>query len=116
MVWGTITYHVSGILAFVDGNMNSQKYINVSHEDLWPVIVKYFGNSPWHFMDDNCPVHRSQETEKQYSAIFWPPQSPDLNPIENVWLVLKNHVKRWIFNIYTTDDLKRELQYAWENL
>lgn len=121
MVWGTITYHGSGILAFVDGNMNSQKYINVLDEHLWPVIVKYFGNSPWHFMDDNCPVHRSRETENwkrrnNIQPFFWPPQSPDLNPIENVWLVLKNHVKRRIFHIHTTDDLKRELQYAWENL
>lgn len=121
MVWGTITYHGAGILAFVDGNMNSQKYISVLDEHLWPVIVKYFANSPWHFMDDNCPVHRSRETEdwKHRNGIlpfFWPPHSPDLNPIENVWLVLKNHVKRQIFHIRTIDDLKHELQYAWNNL
>jgi hypothetical protein len=44
IVFRTITYHGSGILVFVDGNMNSPKYTNVLDEHLSPVIVKYFVN------------------------------------------------------------------------
>lgn len=83
--------------------------------------MKYFGNSPWHFMDDNCPFHRSKETEdwklrNNIPPFFWPPQCPDLNPFENVWLVLKYHVKHQIFYICTINDLKQKLLCAWNNL
>lgn len=88
----TITNHGFGILSFVDGDMNSQKYSNVLDEYLWYVIVEYFGNSHWHFMDD----HRSRQTEEQYTTIFWPPTIPDLN----VWLVLKNHLKALKMSIF----------------
>jgi hypothetical protein len=36
----------------------------------------------------------------------WPAQSPDINIIENSWLLLKNQVKRQITNIDTVNDLK----------
>ena len=62
MVWGTITYYGTGILTFVDGNMDSAKYINVLDNYLWPVVLKYFPQGRWYFMDDNCPIHRSRAT------------------------------------------------------
>ena len=54
--------------------------------------------------------------EITFNLFFWPPQSHDLNPIENVWFVLKNHVKRNIFYIKNTEDLKNHLQAAWNIL
>lgn len=45
MAWGTVTFHRTGILAFVESNMNFQKYISVLDEHLWPVIVKHFGKN-----------------------------------------------------------------------
>jgi len=72
-------------------------------------------------MDDNASVHRSALTEawKQTNNLptfFWPPQSPDLNPIENVWLYLKNYVKKNISKIKTVNDLRTELLRGWNKL
>lgn len=39
MVWGCITYHSQGLLTFIDGTMDSEKYINVLDENLWPVFL-----------------------------------------------------------------------------
>ena len=39
MVWGTITYYGTGILTFVDGNMDRTKYINILDNYLWPVVL-----------------------------------------------------------------------------
>lgn len=44
---------------------------------------------------DNSPIHTSKATrqflaEKGYNVMDWPPYSPDLNPIENVWALTQH--------------------------
>ena len=64
MVWGMITHYGRGILTFVDKNMDSTKYINILDNYLWPVVLKYFPQERWYFMDDNYPIHRSHAVEE----------------------------------------------------
>jgi Zn/Cd-binding protein ZinT len=37
-----LTYYGVGTLAFIDGNMNSQKYIQTLDDNIWPVVTKHF--------------------------------------------------------------------------
>ena len=87
--WGCITVNGVGTLIAVEGNIDSEKYISVLDQQLWPVIAKDFQDKPWIFQEDNCPVHRSQRTrewkeENEISCLAWPSQSPDINIIENI--------------------------------
>lgn len=48
---------------------------------------------------DNTPIHTSKDVDelvlsKGYKCVYLPPYSPQLNPIEQFWSVLKNKVKR----------------------
>lgn len=48
---------------------------------------------------DNCSIHKSPKVEELIksvgcSLIYLPPYSPDFNPIENYWAVMKNNKKK----------------------
>jgi hypothetical protein len=57
MFWGCISY-----FGVVDGNINSEKYISILDDNLWPVVARYFANNPWTFQEDNAPCHVSRRT------------------------------------------------------
>ena len=52
------------------------------------------------FMQDGAPAHTAKVTQQKCSEIFpsfwkkveWPGNSPDLNPIENLWSILSQHL------------------------
>jgi hypothetical protein len=46
-----------GTLVAIDGNMNTDKYISVLDDNLWPVVVRHFSDRPWIFQDNaSCHV------------------------------------------------------------
>jgi transposase len=74
-------------------------------------------------MQDNAFSHGSKATkaalqEQGVTACFWPAFSPDLNPIESLWDLLKN----WIADNYVMEDLKdykvlrKALIEAWNSI
>lgn len=80
------------------------------------------------FMQDNAPIHnahiiRGWFRERGIEVMNWPPYSPDLNPIENLWALLKE--KMYILhpelvgapnNAETLDLLIRCAIDTWERL
>ena len=39
MIWGCVCFDGVGSLAYVDGNINAQKYITILDTNIWPVIT-----------------------------------------------------------------------------
>ena len=121
MVWGCVCYSGTGMLAFIDGNMNAQKYIQSLDQHLWPSVAKHFVDNSWVFQEDNASAHKYGEASvwkerNNIPVFFWPAQSPDLNPIENIWLLLKNKVKSKLYMIHNITDLKNQLLTSWNEI
>ena len=62
MFWGCITYFGVGTLTPVGWNINSEKYISILVDNVWPVVAWHFANNPWTLQEDNAPCHASQQT------------------------------------------------------
>ena len=73
------------------------------------------------FMQDNARCHVSRETkawlERQNIPVMdWPPYSPDLNPLENLWGILSNIVYSHGKQYYTIQELGVAVKTTWSNI
>ena len=74
----------------------------------------------WLYMQDYAPIHVSKFTKgvlkvKEDVAVFeWPPHSPDLNIIENIWVWMKR--KNDIIHPKTIEDLKASVIDACDSI
>ena len=74
--------------------MNAPLFVEILEKSLVPFI-----RAVYRFVQDNDPKHCSNFARRFYerAGINWwptPPESPDCNPIENVWHELKEYSKR----------------------
>jgi len=72
-------------------------------------------------MQDRAPGHAAADTKKELEergirVIFWPPFSPDLNPIERVWHIMKNYLQDNYPENMTYDRLRVAVKDVWEKV
>jgi hypothetical protein len=48
--------------------------------------------------------------------MWWPAQSPDLNPIENFWRILKRRISKERHRIHTVEEMQAVLEREWARL
>ena len=77
--------------------MDKELYVDILEESRLPFIHDTYPDNHY-FMQDNDPKHSSNYAETWMAAKGvnrWktPPESPDLNPIENLWHELKECIR-----------------------
>ncbi len=119
MVWGCMSSRGTGKMCIVNGTVNSTVYQDILETFLIPSIEDMFGDADITFQDDNASCHRSKAVKlflhnKDINSMSWPANSPDLNPIENLWWQLK----RLVDNKSPTSKelLKTALKLSWAEI
>ena len=122
MIWGAIGVGFKSSLVFLNKHVTAESYIQFLDEsDIYSQIESAYQNRPYIFQQDGATAHTAESTmnvlQKRLKLLIgWPPNSPDLSPIEMIWSIMKQRISHSDDFPSTSHDLKRRIQEEWDAL
>lgn len=119
-VWAAFGYHGKTPLMISDDSIKAASYRATLQEYLLPVADE-IADSPIIFQQDNAPPHTATTTKEWLNHNIswekeWPAQSPDLNPMENMWAILSRKVYADMKVYKSKSALIASIQKAWAEI
>ncbi|GBB96753.1 hypothetical protein RclHR1_28230003 [Rhizophagus clarus] len=99
MFWGCFSWSGLGPIVSLNGSVTGQIHAKIINDFVVPTLHTHFPQGNGIFQEDNAAPHRSKvatATHKNTGIVTldWPAQSPDINPIKNIWAEMKMMIRR----------------------
>ena len=122
MAWGAIWSDGRSDLVECEANINSAKYVLILHEGLLAIMSSGKMNKVNSlFMEDGVPCHSARATQlwlsrNEKNKLTWSSQSPNMNPIENLWSILDRNLRKKKMKPSSKPELLALLRQTWQEI
>ncbi len=122
MVWGCMGWNGVGMLVEVQGKMDAEQYCEILDHGVLESFEKLeMEDGKRYFQQDNDPKHTSKRAKKWFEdndveVLWWPAQSPDLNPIEHLWYYVKRKLQEYEVPPKGAHELWERLVKEWNGI
>lgn len=122
MMWGCMTWDGVGYATKIDGKMDADLYCQIMEDEMQNTLEYYgYDREDMIFQQDNDPKHTSKKarewfTNNNITVLKWPAQSPDINPIEHLWSILKRKLEAYKNQPISQAELWQRCEAEWENI
>ncbi len=119
MIWAAMSSAGVGPLCFLKSTVNAAIYQEILEHFILPSADKLYGDADFIFQQDLAPAHTAKGTKSWFNdhgvtVLDWPANLPDLNPIENLWGIVKRKMRDTRPN--NADDLKAAIKATWASI
>ncbi len=119
MIWAAMSSAGVGPLCFLKSTVNADIYQEILEHLMLPSADKLYGDADFIFQQDLAPAHTAKGTKSWFNdhgvtVLDWPANSPDLNPKENIWGIVKRKMRDTRPN--NADELKATVKETWASI
>ncbi len=119
MIWAAMSSAGVGSLCFLKSTVNAAIYQDILEHFMLPSADKLYGDADFIFQQALTPAHTAKGTKSWFNdhdvtVLDWAANSPDLNPIKNLWCIVKCKMRDTRPN--NADDLKATIKSTWASI
>ena len=132
-VWAAIGHNYKSSLVWIKGSGKNEAFLQKDYvsqvlephlERILADMAKQCGQPPIFMEDGNAAhglrtktniVHRWKEAHR-IALLDWAANSPDMNPIEQIWRIIKQNLRKRRVDISTLEELKAAIEEEYEKI
>jgi transposase len=119
MHWGCFSRQGLGPIVPLYDSVKGATHVETLRKYALPTLRRMFPRGDGWFQEDNATPHKCKvamafRMEHNMRVLSWPPQSPDLNPIENLWSQVKNNLQKRKKKPKNLVELERQVKREWK--